>query len=138
MDRQSAADRLRKDPHPVSEEETRNKSAARRFYEEVWNKGNLALAGELVTPQQRMHDPNNPNAAPGPEGVRQVVSFYRNAFPDLRLRLEDVVSEGDRVVLRISASGTHQRDLPGIAATGKRIEMHGIVIHRYQDGRSAE
>jgi steroid delta-isomerase-like uncharacterized protein len=138
MDRHAAADRLRKEEHPVSEEETRNKNASRRFWDEVWNKGNIAIIGDLVTPNQVAHDPNNPNQAPGPEGVRQLVSLYRNAFPDLYFQLEDVIAAGDRVVSRVTASGTHQRDLPGIPATGKRASISGILIARYEDGKVAE
>ncbi|OLC53048.1 MAG: hypothetical protein AUH85_14965 [Chloroflexi bacterium 13_1_40CM_4_68_4] len=122
----------------MSEAETTNKANSRRFFEELWNKGNLALVDELVAPRHVSHDPNNPNQAPGPEGVRQLVSLYRNAFPDLHFTIRDIVAEGDRVVTRVTASGTHQRDLPGIPATGKRAEIEGIVIVRYEDGKAAE
>jgi steroid delta-isomerase-like uncharacterized protein len=138
MERQSAADRLRKDEHPRSEEEARNKTVARRFFEEVWNKGNLAVANAIVTADQVTHDPNTPNTAPGPEGAKQVASFYRGAFPDLHFQLEDVIADGDKVVVRITATGTHQRELPGIPVTGKRIAVHGIVIQRFEDGKIVE
>ena len=138
MDRRSAADRLRKEEHPASEEETRNKAVARRFIDEVWNKGNLAVIDELVAPNAVAHDPNNPNAVPGPAGTRQVVSLYRNAFPDMHFTLEDVIAERDKVVTRLSATGTHQRDLPGIPATNRRATIEGITITRYEDGKSVE
>lgn len=131
--------RLRRgEQHPVSEAETRNKNASRRLFEEVWNKGNVALIKDLVAPDHVSHDPNNPNQAPGPEGVRQLVSLYRGAFPDLHFKLEDVIAEGDRVVTRVSATGTHERDLPGIPATGRRAEISGFVIARYEDGKVVE
>ena len=138
MDRHTAADRLRKEEHPASEEQTRNKNASRRFWEEVWNKGNVAVIADLVTAHQVSHDPNNPNQAPGPEGVRQLVSLYRNAFPDLHFQLDDVIAEGDRVVSRVTATGTHQRDLPGIPATNRRASITGILIARFEDGKIAE
>ena len=66
------------------------------------------------------------------------MSLYRNAFPDLHFQLEDVIAEGDRVVSRITASGTHERDLPGIPATGRHVSVSGIVIARYEDGKAVE
>jgi steroid delta-isomerase-like uncharacterized protein len=138
MEQRSAADRLRREEHHVSEEETRNKAAARRFIDEVWNKGNLTVIDELVSPSSIQHDPNNPNTAPGPAGVRQVVSLYRGAFPDIRFNLEDVLAENDKVVTRVTASGTHQRDLPGIPATNRRASIEGVVITRYENGKSVE
>jgi steroid delta-isomerase-like uncharacterized protein len=138
MERRSAADRLRKEEHPTAEEETRNKASARRFYEDVWNKGNVALIDELVAPQHVQHDPNNPNTAPGPAGIRQLVSLYRSAFPDAHFTIEDILAAGDKVVVRVTATGTQERALPGVPATGKRVSATGISITRYKDGKAAE
>jgi len=120
----------------MSEEETRNKNNERRFFEEIWNKGNFAVANDLVAADYIDHDSSNSSA--GPEGVRQEVSVYRNAFPDLLFAIEDIIAEGDKVVTRLTASGTHERDLPGIAATGKRVTISGIFITRYESGKAAE
>ena len=117
-------------------EETGNKTNARRFFEEIWNKGNFAVANDLVAPDYLDHDSSN--ARTGPEGVREEVSMYRNAFPDLRFAIEDLIAEGDKVVTRLTASGTHERDLAGIPATGRRVTISGIVITRYQNGKAAE
>ncbi len=68
----------------MSDKETRNKTNERRFFEEIWNKGNFAVLDELVAPDYIDHDANTSTA--GPEGVRQEVSVYRNAIPDLVLR----------------------------------------------------
>jgi steroid delta-isomerase-like uncharacterized protein len=120
----------------MSEDETKNKATERRFVEEIWNRGNFALAEELVTPAYLDHD--SMTAGVGPEGVREEVSLFRNAFPDLRFAIEDMVAEGDKVVTRLTASGTHEADLPGIPATGKRVTISGIVISRYESGKAAE
>ena len=117
-------------------EENRNKTNERRFFEEVWNKGDFAVADDLVAPDYIDHDSSNSSA--GPEGVRQEVSLYRNAFPDLLFTIEDIIAEGDKVVTRLTASGTHKRDLPGIPATGRRVTMPGITITRYENGKAAE
>jgi len=120
----------------MSEEESRNKRSERRFFEEIWNKGNFAVANDLVASDYIDHDSSNSSA--GPESVRQEVSLYRNAFPDLLFAIEDVIAEGDKVVTRLTASGTHERDLPGIPATGKRVTISGIFITRYANGKAAE
>jgi len=118
------------------EDEATNKATERRFVEEIWNKGNFALAKELVTPEYLDHDAMTSGV--GPDGVRQEVSVFRNAFPDLRFAIDDMVAEGDKVVTRLTASGTHEGDLPGIPATGKRVTISGIVISRYKSGKAAE
>jgi steroid delta-isomerase-like uncharacterized protein len=120
----------------MSEEETRNKANERRFFEEVWNKGNFQVANQIVAADYVDHDATTSKT--GPEGVREEVSFFRNAFPDLLFAIEDVIAEDDRVVTRITASGTHKGDLPGIPATGKRGVITGIVITRYARGKAAE
>src|SRR2546423_10478011 len=111
---------------PMSGDEARNKGTERRFFEEIWNKGNFAVANDLIAPDYIDHDSSN--AIGGPEGVRQEVSLYRNAFPDLVFAIEDIIAEGDKVATRITASGTHERDLPGIPATGKRVTIGGMVF----------
>jgi steroid delta-isomerase-like uncharacterized protein len=120
----------------MSEEETRNMSNERRFFEEIWNKGNFAVANDLIAADYIDHDSSNSSA--GPEGVRQEVSLYRTAFPDLFFAIEDILADGDKVVTRIVASGTHKGDLPGIAATGKPVTMSGMVMTRYKNGKAAE
>jgi len=120
----------------VSEEEIRNKANERRFVEEIWNKGNFTVLNDLVAPDYVDHDSSS--SIGGPEGLRQEVSLFRNAFPDLRFAIEDIIAEGDKVVTRITASGTHERDLPGIAATGKRATISGMVMTRYENGKAAE
>jgi len=120
----------------MSEEETTNKANERRFFEEVWNKGNFQAADQIVAADYIDHDAITSKT--GPEGVRAEVSLFRNAFPDLIFAIEDVITEGDKVVTRISATGTHKGDLPGIPATGTRGAITGIVITRYESGKAAE
>ena len=114
-----------------------NKAIARRLLEEVWNKGNLKALDEYVAPGAPNHDANN-QIAPGPEGLKQVVSLYRSAFPDLRFTLELEIADGDFVAHRITATGTQRGDLPGIPATGKYSKVTGMTIVRFKDGKVAE
>jgi steroid delta-isomerase-like uncharacterized protein len=79
-----------------------------------------------------------PGAAPGREGVKQYVTLFRTAFPDLRATVDDVIAEGDRVVTRWTSRGTHQGELMGIPASGKRVTFSGITINRVSGGKVVE
>lgn len=115
-----------------------NKALARRLYEEVFNRGNLDAAEELVTGDFLPHDPSVPEEFSGPEGLKQFAAMYRSVFPDLNIAVEDQVAEADKVVTRFTASGTHQGELMGVAPTGSRVEISGISLHRISGSRIAE
>lgn len=113
-----------------------NTTVASRWYEEVFNAGKIELIDELFAPNFVDHDPSNP--LPGLEGVRQLVSMYRGAFPDLHLTIDDEITEGDKVVTRFTGRGTHKGPLMGIPPTGKRVTITAIDILRFENGRIAE
>jgi steroid delta-isomerase-like uncharacterized protein len=115
-----------------------NKAIARRVIEEVYNAGRLEAVDEIVTADYVGYDAASPEPMKGPDGVKRQVEGYRAAFPDLRITIEDEIAEGDRVVTRWTAKGTHQAELFGIQATGKEATVTGITISRIGDGRLAE
>jgi len=116
-----------------------NKALARRAFEEVWNQGKLAVIDELTASNATYHDPSVPGGKfTGPEGVKQFVQIYRGAFPDVRITINDQIAEGDKVVTRWTATGTHKGDLMGIAPTNKRATVTGVDIGRFQDGKVVE
>lgn len=117
-----------------------NKTSFKRLYEEVFNQGNLDVASELIGSNVVEHQQQpgvDPDAA-GPELVKQIARFYRSAFPDLNIAVEDLIAEGDRVAARVTIMGTHQGELMGIPPTGKRVEVSSIDIIRFEDGKAAE
>jgi steroid delta-isomerase-like uncharacterized protein len=120
----------------VTKEE--NKATSRRFYEELFNRGNLAAAEELVTADFVIHDPNIPEQPRGPDGLKRFVAMYREAFPDIEFTIEDQVAEGENAATRWVARGTHRGELMGIAPTGKRVEVRAFTLHRFSGGRIAE
>lgn len=117
-----------------------NKAIVRRYLEEIWNKGNLALVNELFTADCVDHDPSNPPGfpPPGPEGIKQLVTFYRSAFPDVYFTIQEEIAEGDKVATRWTARGTHKGQLMNIATTGKTVTSSGISISRIAGGKIAE
>ena len=114
-----------------------NKAFARRLFEEVFNKQNLALAGELLAPGAVSHAAPA-GTADGPEGIRQVVTMLSNAFPDQHTTIEDLIAEGDKVVVSATFSGTHQGAFMGIPPTGKHFTQRQIHILCITDGKLAE
>ena len=102
-----------------------NKAIARRFLEEVVNKGNLAVADRLVVPDFVDHNPL-PGLEAGAEGFKQSFVVFRAAFPDLKYTIEDIIAEGDKVVVRWTAKGTHKGELLGMPATGKHVAITGV------------
>src|SRR5215204_139671 len=116
-----------------------NKAIVRRMIDEILNgQGNLNVADELFAPDYVGHNPASPEDTRGPEGVEEFASMFRSAFPDVHLSVEDQVAEGDKVVTRWIASGTHQGDLMGIAPTGKRVTVAGTSVERVVDGKIEE
>ncbi len=114
------------------------KAIARRFLEEAFNSGDLAVVDELVAPEFVNHDAALPEPGVGIEAAKASITGYREAFPDLRLTIEQQLAEGEYVTTRWSARGTHQGNLMGMAPTGKQATVTGITIDRIVDGRFVE
>lgn len=114
-----------------------NKAVYQRFLEEVFNQGRLELVDELLAPDYVFHDAP-PGMPAGPEAIRQVVTMFRTAFPDLHIDIEAMVAEGDTVVVRATTRGTHQGPLLGVAPTGRRVAMSGLTMVTVRDGRVVE
>ena len=114
-----------------------NKALARRWLDEVWNKGDLRLIDELIAPEYVLHDPTRPGLQ-GRAGIKESISMFRQAFPDLTFTVEDQVAETDQVVTRYTVQGTHLGPLLGIPATGKQGTITGIDIYRIRNGQIAE
>jgi steroid delta-isomerase-like uncharacterized protein len=108
---------------------------SRRLIEEVWNNRRLEVINELIASTHTNHDPNTPDLGNGPEGYKRLVSLYTTAFPDLRLTIEDTVSEDDKLVISWNVSGTHKGDLKGIPPTNKKMSVEGITISRHANGK---
>ena len=116
-----------------------NKTVSRRFFEEVFGKGNLNVLDEITAKDHVNSGPGAISGLPnGPEGSKQFVTAYRNAFPDVHFTIDDQIAEGDKVVTRWTAQGTHQGELAGLPATGRSSTVTGIVVDRLVNGKIAE
>ena len=114
-----------------------NKAKQLRVWEEIVNKGNMAVADELFATDYLYHGPVGMEFK-GPEGLKQLITMFRNALSDFHVTVEDMFAEGDKVVSRITGRGTHTGELMGIAPTGKKTAVAGLIITRWVDGKEAE
>jgi steroid delta-isomerase-like uncharacterized protein len=113
-----------------------NLRIVRRFFDELWNDGQLATATALLGPDHVHHVSGEDLRGPGE--VLELVTSLRHAFPDLHFAIEDEVSSGDKVVIRWTATGTHRADLGGVVATHRAVTWTGIDIVRLEGGRIVE
>ncbi len=113
-----------------------NKALARRAFEETVNEKNLAVFDELHVPDYVCHCASR--TIQGREPFKQFISMFLTAFPDVHLTIEDMIGEGDRVVIRYTYRGTHKGDLMGIPPAGKQVAVTGIEIMRVANGKILE
>jgi steroid delta-isomerase-like uncharacterized protein len=117
----------------------RNRVTVRRFFEEMLSGHDLEVAGELFTEDFVDHDPDDPGGRlSGVAGAKEEVGLYIAAFPDMRVSVDDLIAEDDRVVVRATLRGTHAGAFAGIPATGKAVTVPAMQAFRLVDGRIAE
>ena len=113
------------------------KAAARRFFQDVWNDGNVEEAASFLAPDFVSHNSFGLSIV-GPEQYGQGVLGYRTAFPDLVTTVEDVLAEGDRVAVRGTDRGTHLGTFMGYPPTGRCVTTTWIEIFRLEGGKAVE
>ena len=110
-----------------------------RRYLDVFEQGNnLDILDELLAPDYINHTPATPDLPTGPEGVKGVVTMFRSAMPDLRVIVEDMIAEGDKVATRYTLEGTHRGELFGVPPTGQRLSIKSISVERVSEGKIRE
>jgi steroid delta-isomerase-like uncharacterized protein len=104
----------------------------------VFEQGNIDVLDELLAPDYINHTPATPDLPTGPEGVKGVVSMFRSAMPDLRVVVEDMIAEGDKVATRYTLEGTHEGELFGVPPTGQRLSIKSFTAERVSEGKIRE
>jgi steroid delta-isomerase-like uncharacterized protein len=117
-----------------------NRALVRRWFEEVWNKGRAGAIAEMLAEDAVVHGLTDDAAKPlvGHAGFLPFHSQFREAFPEIKVVVEDVICEGDKVVSRCSVRGQHKGDSLGFKATNLPVEFDGIAIVRVKDGKIVE
>ena len=116
-----------------------NKDKMRRFLEEAFGQGKAEVVDELLHSDFVCWDPNSETGEiRGAQTIKSEIEYFRNAVPDLTYTVEDQIAEGDKVLMRWTARGTHQGELQGLPPTGKRVKVAGMVISRSAEGKFVE
>jgi predicted ester cyclase len=114
-----------------------NKRLARQVLEQLFEKGDLDAADELIHPDFVNHEapPDNPQ---GPEGLKETVSWLRGLWGPMHAEIEDEICEADKVVARVTMHGRHEGEFLGRPPTGKEFAVEHIHIWRIADGKVIE
>ena len=115
-----------------------NEVLVRRYLEAVIHQGNVDAIDESIATNHSLNWPGSPSPMYGPEGFKQLLILYDSAFPDLHWTTEEVTAQGDTVVARLRARGTHQREVMGMPPTGKQVTWTETHIFRLANGKLVE
>jgi steroid delta-isomerase-like uncharacterized protein len=116
----------------------KNKSLVKQIVE-IFNTGDLSAVDEIFSPDFVLHNPAYPEEVRGPAGVKRYVETVRAAFPDIEIKIIDMVAEGEKVAKHFKMSGTQQGEWLGIHPTNKRFSMDlAISIYRFSEGKLVE
>ena len=117
---------------------TSNKQLVEAFIRELFTEGDLDAVDRYLSPALVNHDPPFPGAPEGPEGMRAAAAAFRAALPNWHSEVEALVAEGDLVVERFTASGTHRGELMGVQPSGETLTLRGIQMFRIEQGTIVE
>lgn len=99
--------------------------------------GDVDALDDILHPNWVNH-PRNPYEGPGPDGFKGTITWIRSVFPDIEFIVEDVIVQGDKVVVRSVGTGTQKGEFLGLKPTGKRITFRALDVHRFENGRIIE
>src|SRR4051812_43516574 len=114
-----------------------NKALARRYHQDIYLAGKLDVADEILTPDFAIHQPP-PVPGPGPQGVKEDAKWFRDVFTVDELSDDDIIAEGDKVMIRWTFRGVHKGSYGDIQPTGKELTFSGFDLFRIENGRLAE
>jgi steroid delta-isomerase-like uncharacterized protein len=113
-----------------------HKTLARRYFEELWSRGDLAVADEILSPDFHFHGPGV--SIHGAESFKQFVAMFRTSFPDLTFSDQEYIAEGDRVASYFTMSGTQHSTFQGIPPTGYRVTVPGMHVFHMTGGKISD
>jgi steroid delta-isomerase-like uncharacterized protein len=114
------------------------KETLQRIFDEVFSQGNIDAIDDLVAEDLIEHEEPPPGIPPGREGFKQFVQMIREAFPDLRFEVEEMIGEGDKAAAVATVTGTHQGEYLGIPPTNKQVKIEAIDLIRVEGGKCVE
>jgi steroid delta-isomerase-like uncharacterized protein len=118
--------------HQIAIEE-KNIKIIELYAEEILNNGNLSLVDSIIG--NEFVDPVSVAGEKGPEALKHVISYFRSTFPDLKITIDEIVTDKDKVAWKWTAHATHQGEIFGIPPSGKTVKFSGIIIDNIIDGK---
>lgn len=117
-----------------------NREIVASWFEQVWNAGDETAIERLMSPTATFHGLPSPDGGPvvGPAGFKPFFRAFRQAFPDMKIRVLRTVAEGDLVACHCVVTGTHSGPGLGVRASGSPIEIYGMAIAAIRDGQVQE
>lgn len=117
---------------------TQNVTLTRRLFDEVYNKCNISALDTLVSPNVKLYDPAQTHKNTGLSSLKEIETSYMKAFPNKKMKIEDIFAAEDRVVVRWSCTGVQKGPLHDIAPSNKPFNISGISIYKFANGKIAE
>jgi steroid delta-isomerase-like uncharacterized protein len=117
-----------------------NKALARRVRLDIWDRGKLNVIDEIYGKECVHHisDPITPDFGRGGDAAKQIVTLYRSAFPDTHMTIDGILADGDTVMVRWTAQGTHKGPLLNLAPTNRSVTVQGIDVYQISAGKIQE
>jgi steroid delta-isomerase-like uncharacterized protein len=115
-----------------------NINQVKRFYDEVLNAGDFSVCHELISEHLKFHDPAVNSPKDGFAKFKEMEHMYRRAFPNKKVKMDDIWGMENHVVVRWSCQGTHRGELQGIKPTDKDIRINGVSIYYFESGKISE
>jgi steroid delta-isomerase-like uncharacterized protein len=112
------------------------KALATSIMEELYSKGDMSIVDSIVSENYVYRAPGLEVC--GPDDLKEFVTEYRSAFPDLNVHIDDMIIDTDKVATRFTMSGTHDGDFDGLAPTHTKVSATGVLISRYENGKLVE
>jgi len=119
---------------PAHAQTTQNNRRDVVLWYEAFDQKNPALLDQILAPEW-VDIPSPPGVPPGPAGAKRTLAMLTTGFPDLRIIVEDIIQDGDKVVVRSTISGTQRAEFVGIRAQGRRLSIQAVDIHEFKDGK---
>lgn len=109
-----------------------------RLYHSIWNERRLEFIPLVIADTHALGDPTVQGRGVGPENYRRQVERFLTGLPDLRFDVEDTISEGDKLVVSWTITGTHRGEFLGVPPTNRKVSFSGITISQIRDGKVIE
>ena len=119
---------------PAHAQTTQNNRRDVALWYEAFDQKNPTLLDQILAPEW-VDIPSPPGVPPGPAGAKRTLAMLTTTFPDLRIVVEDILQDGDKVVVRSTISGTQRAEFVGIRAQGRRLSIQAVDIHEFKDGK---